>query len=55
MVSVRDSILLEIADKVLRIDTLTTRNNDSQDFYDLAVWKIREALEEAYQAGLERG
>ena len=33
------------------MDTLTTRNNDSQDFYEVAVWCLKAALEEAYEAG----
>ena len=47
--------LEEIAKKVLRIETLQTRNSDSLDFYDLAVWKVAEALALAYQAGIEQG
>lgn len=41
----------KIAQDVLGLDTLETRNADSLDFHDLAVWQIREALERAYQAG----
>jgi len=52
---VRTEILQEIADKVLRVDTLTTRNSDEQDFYELAVWNIKEALELAYEEGKTRG
>jgi hypothetical protein len=35
----------------LDIGTLETRNSDSLDFHDLSVWQIREALEQAYEAG----
>ena len=41
----------KIAQDVLGLETLETRNADSLDFHDLAVWQIREALERAYQAG----
>ena len=32
-------------------NSLTTRNSDSLDFYDVAVWSVREALLAAYRAG----
>ncbi len=53
--SERDSIIREIAARVLGIETLETRNQDSLDFLDLAVWSIKEALEAAYEAGLAAG
>ncbi len=31
--------------------TLCTRNSDSLDFHDIAVWDIKRALEAAYHAG----
>jgi hypothetical protein len=37
--------------KILDLDTLETRNSDSLDFHDLAIWQIKEALETAYNAG----
>ncbi len=43
--------LFKIAQKVLEIETLETRYGDSLDFYDLAVWNIKAALEAAYKAG----
>jgi transposase len=43
--------LEEIARRVLDIPTLRTRGRDGKDFHDLAVWRIEEALEEAYIAG----
>lgn len=46
-----DKALNEIAEKVLDLETLETRNSDSLDFSDMAVWKIKEALESAYAAG----
>ena len=43
--------LEQIAAEHLYIDTLKTRNSDSLDFHDLAVWQIKEALEAAFKAG----
>ena len=43
----------QIATEHLGIETLTTRKSDSLDFHDVAVWCLKEALEAAYQAGLE--
>ena len=37
--------------KQLGIETLERRQSDSLDFYDLAVWSVREALSEAFIAG----
>jgi hypothetical protein len=47
-----DQLLTQIANQHLRIDTLETRNSDSLDFHDLAVWTLRAALQAAYQAGV---
>ena len=47
--------LQRIAKQYLDLETLETRNADDLDFHDLAVWAIREALEAAYQAGVESG
>lgn len=43
-----------IAEKHLGIKTLTTRNSDSLDFYDAAVWNIKAALEAAFAAGQQK-
>ncbi len=43
--------LESIAKRVLGIPTLETRSSDSLDFHDVAVWCVREALEQAYAAG----
>jgi len=43
----------KIAAKVLGLETLVTRNSDSLDFHELSVWQIKQALEDAYQAGRE--
>ena len=47
-----DERLAAIAKEQLRIDTLETRNSDSLDFHDVAVWSVKAALEAAYRAGL---
>lgn len=47
-----DQLLAEIAKKHLNLETLETRNSDSLDFHDVAVWSLKEALQEAYEAGL---
>ena len=47
-----DQLLTEIAKKHLNLETLKTRNSDSFDFHDVAVWSLKEALQEAYEAGL---
>lgn len=48
-----DQLLTEIAKKHLNIETLETRNSDSLDFHDVAVWSLKDALQEAYEAGLQ--
>ena len=50
-----DTILTLIAQKHLGIETLQTRNADSLDFHDTAVWCLRDALEAAFKAGVEVG
>ena len=45
--------LADIAKKVLSIETLETRNSDSLDFSDQAVWSLKAALEAAYEAGAQ--
>ena len=47
-----DQLLTEIAKKHLNLETLETRNSDSLDFHEVAVWAIKDALQEAYEAGL---
>ncbi len=46
-----DQLLTEIAKKHLNLETLETRNSDSLDFHDVAVWSLKKALQEAYEAG----
>ena len=47
----RDQIITDIAEDALGIETLETRNMDGLDFHELPVWAIKEALEQAYEAG----
>lgn len=46
-----ETLLMEIAAKHFRLETLETRNSDGLDFHDVAVWSIRAALEAAFAAG----
>lgn len=47
--------LAEIARDHLGFATLETRNSDSLDFRDVAVWKVEEALKAAFAAGKASG
>jgi hypothetical protein len=51
----RDMLILEIAQRQFHLETLETRNWDRLDFHDVAVWAIRAALEEAFEAGRAAG
>ena len=51
----RDALILEIARRQFRLETLETRNWDRLDFHDVAVWALRAALEEAFEAGRRAG
>lgn len=46
-----DQILEEIAVKHLFVETLETRKSDRLDFYDVAVWSMKNALQAAFEAG----
>lgn len=35
--------------------SLATRDNDHDDFFDVAVWSLKTALVEAYKAGMKEG
>ena len=48
-----DTLLADIAQKHLDIETLDTRKSDRLDFHEVAVWNLKEALEAAYRAGQE--
>jgi len=43
--------ILEIATRHFFVETLDTRNSDQLDFHDVAVWAMRAALEDAFEAG----
>jgi len=44
-------VLEQIAREHLDIPDLETRNSDALDFFEVAVWGVRSALEAAYRAG----
>ena len=46
-----EALIFEIAAKHFFIETLETRSSDSLDFHDVAIWAIRAALEDAFEAG----
>ena len=48
-----EQLLTQIAQSKLGIETLETRKSDSLDFHDVAVWCVRDALEAAFNAGVE--
>ncbi len=48
-------LLEQLAREHLGLQTLETRNSDSLDFSDVAVWALKSALEAAYQAGYKAG
>ena len=48
-----EQLLTQIAREQLSIETLETRRSDSLDFHDVAVWCVRDALEAAFNAGVE--
>ena len=50
-----EQLLTQIAQNKLGIETLETRKSDSLDFHDVAVWCLRDALEAAFNAGVEQG
>ena len=51
----RDALLMGIAERRFFLETLETRNSDSLDFHDVAVWAIRSALDAAFEAGRRAG
>jgi hypothetical protein len=50
-----EQVVAEIARRLLRLETLETRNSDGLDFHDVAVWEIKAALLEAFRAGEAAG
>ena len=47
----RERLVEQIALRTLNTTTLESRGHDAEDFHDLAVWSIKDALEQAYEAG----
>ncbi len=47
----RQDVIAEIAKAHLGLETLETRNSDSLDFKEQAVWSLKAALQTAYEAG----
>ncbi|WP_066016585.1 DUF6900 domain-containing protein [Endozoicomonas atrinae] len=50
----RQQAIDDIASTILKLETLNTRNVDNLDFHELAIWQIKEALQAAYSAGLQK-
>lgn len=48
-----DKIIEEIAKKRLLLDTLKTQGVDQLDFSEQSVWAIKQALEDAFDAGFK--
>jgi hypothetical protein len=49
--AVAEQTAVEIARRILHIDTLDTRNSDALDFHTVSVWQVKEAIESAFSAG----
>lgn len=47
-----DGIITELARREFRVSTLETRSSDSLDFYDVAVWMIKDGLTAALHMGM---
>jgi len=52
-VTVALSKVLEEATKVIHLETLESRNSDSLDFHEIAVWNIKTIINKAFEAGRE--
>ena len=50
-----DTQLASVAKRILNIPTLETRNSDSLDFHEVAVWQLLAALRLAYRMGRKEG
>ncbi|HFI0216473.1 TPA: hypothetical protein ACGOVI_001683 [Streptococcus suis] len=46
-----DEVLTQIAKQVGKIPSLKRQYSDSQDFYDVSVWRLRELLRVSYELG----
>ncbi len=49
----RERVVLDVARRWFGVETLATRESDALDFHSVAVWSMRGALAEAYEAGRE--
>lgn len=49
--AVPEALMLDIANRHFFIETLDTRNRNRLDFHNVAVWSIRAAPAEAFEAG----
>lgn len=50
-----DALLTRIARQMLHIDTLKPQGSDRLDFHEVSVEALRDALEVAYNTGIEQG
>ena len=50
-----EDVAARLAKKHFRVHSLETKGSDREDFHSVAVWSIKDALEEAYRAGLKDG
>lgn len=48
-------LLARIAQKTLGIETLQPQGSDRLDFHEVSVERLHDALEAAYNAGVEQG
>jgi len=49
----KEQIMKEIVENAMELPTIETRGSDELDFHDVAIWRIKEALHLAYEAGKE--
>jgi hypothetical protein len=50
-----NELLTRIAQRTLHIETLAPQGSDRLDFHEVSVESLRDALQAAYDAGLEQG
>jgi hypothetical protein len=48
-----EELMDKIAKKHFGIETLETQNSDQLDFHEVSCWEIKEALTDAFSAGVE--
>lgn len=51
VITAESQTIAKIARDCFNCKTLETQNSDSLDFFNVAVWQIKEALQRAYAAG----